>query len=55
MRAVEFETIPTVPTADEVLDRSLRRAADKKKQKINIDRANEEFVRAVASAIHYKL
>jgi len=52
---VEFETIPTVPTADEVLDRSLRRAAAKKKQKINIDRANEEFVRAVASAIHDKL
>ncbi len=52
---MEFETIPTVPTADEVLDRSLRRAAAKKKQKINIDRANEEFVRAVASAIHDKL
>ena len=52
---MEFETIPTVPTADEVLDRSLRRAAAKKKQKINVDRANEEFVRAVASAIHDKL
>ena len=52
---MEFETIPTVPTADEVLDRSLRRAAAKKKLKINIDRANEEFVRAVASSIHDKL
>jgi nucleolar GTP-binding protein len=52
---VEFETIPTVPTADEVLDRSLRRAAAKKKLKTNVDTANEEFVRAVASAIHDKL
>ncbi|WP_286681152.1 GTPase [Methanoculleus sp. DTU007] len=52
---MEFETIPTVPTADEVLDRSLRRAAAKKKLKTNVDRANEEFVRAVASAIHDKL
>ena len=52
---MEFETIPTVPTADEVLDRSLRRAAAKKKLKINIDTANEEFVRAGGSAIHDKL
>ncbi|WP_214021476.1 GTPase [Methanoculleus sp.] len=52
---MEFETIPTVPTADEVLDRSLRRAAAKKKLKTNVDTANEEFVRAVASAIHDKL
>jgi len=52
---VEFETIPTVPTADEVLDRSLRRAAAKKKLKTNVDSANEEFVRAVAKAIHDKL
>ncbi|WP_048113337.1 GTPase [Methanoculleus sp. MH98A] len=52
---MEFETIPTVPTADEVLDRSLRRAAAKKKLKTNVDTANEEFVRAVAKAIHDKL
>lgn len=52
---MEFETIPTVPTADEVLDRSLRRAAAKKKLKINVDRANEEFVRSVAKALHDKL
>ncbi len=52
---MEFETIPTVPTADELLDRSLRRAAAKKKLKINVDRANEEFVRAVAKAVHDKL
>jgi nucleolar GTP-binding protein len=52
---VEFETIPTVPTADELLDRSLRRAAAKRKLKTNVDSANEEFVRAVAKAIHDKL
>ena len=52
---MEFESIPTVPTADEVLDRSFRRAAAKKKLKSNADRANEEFVRSVASAIHDKL
>jgi len=52
---VEFETIPTVPTADEVLDRSFRRAAAKKKRKIDADRANEEFVRAVASSISDRL
>lgn len=52
---MEFETIPTVPTADELLDRSLRRAAAKKKLKINVDAANEEFVRAVAKALHDKL
>jgi len=52
---VEFETIPTIPTADEVIDRSFRRAAAKKKLKTNVDRANEEFVRAVTSAIHDKL
>ncbi len=52
---MEFETISTVPTADEVLDRSLRRAAAKRKLKTNVDSANEEFVRAVAKAIHDKL
>jgi nucleolar GTP-binding protein len=52
---VEFEHIPTVPTADEILDRSFRRAAKKMKEKINKDRANEEFVRAVGAAIHDRL
>lgn len=52
---MEFERLPTVPTADEILDRSLRRAAKKRKEKINKDRANEEFVRAVKSAIHDRL
>ena len=47
--------MPTVPTADEILDRSFRRAAKKRKEKINKDRANEEFVRAVGAAIHDRL
>lgn len=45
----------TVPTADEVLDRSFRRAARKMREKRNKDRANEEFVRAVSSAVHDRL
>ena len=52
---MEFEKIPTVPTAEEILDRSFRRAASKMKQKKNKDRANEEFVRAVSQAIHDRL
>ena len=52
---MEFEKIPTVPTADEMLDRSFRRAAKKMKEKTNKDRANEEFVRAVGAAVHDRL
>ena len=52
---MEFEKIPTVPTADEILDRSLRRAAKRMKEKKNKDRANEEFVRSVKSAVHDRL
>ena len=52
---MEFEKLPTVPTADEILDRSFRRAAKKRKEKLNKDRANEEFVRAVSHAIHDRL
>jgi len=47
--------MPTVPTADEILDRSFRRAAKKMKEKANKERANEEFVRAVGAAIHDRL
>ncbi|MCP1662087.1 MULTISPECIES: NOG1 family protein [unclassified Methanocalculus] len=50
-----FDTIPTVPTADEILDRSFRRAAKKMREKKNKDRANEEFVRAVTQAVHDRL
>ena len=52
---MEFEKMPTVPTADEILDRSFHRAAKKMKEKTNKERANEEFVRAVGAAVHDRL
>ncbi|MFA4861576.1 NOG1 family protein [Methanoregula sp.] len=52
---MEFEKMPTVPTADEILDRSFRRAAKKMKEKTKKGRANEEFVRAVGAAVHDRL
>jgi nucleolar GTP-binding protein len=52
---MEFERMPTVPTADEILDRSFRRAAKKMKEKDNKERANQEFVKAVGAAIHDRL
>ena len=52
---MQFDQIPTVPTADELLDRSLRRAAAAKREKRNKDRANEEFVRAIYSSVYDKL
>jgi nucleolar GTP-binding protein len=54
-RFVEFEKMPTVPTADEILDRSFRRAAKKMKEKDNKERANQDFVKAVGAAIHDKM
>jgi len=47
--------MPTVPTADEILDRSFRRAAKKMQEKTNKERANTEFVRAVGAAIHDRM
>nr|WP_320161788.1 GTPase [uncultured Methanoregula sp.] len=52
---MEFEKMPTVPTADELLDRSFRRAAKKMSEKNNKERANTEFVRAVGAAVHDRL
>jgi len=52
---MEFEKMPTVPTADEILDRSFRRAAKKMQEKTNKDRANTDFVKAVGAAIHDRL
>src|SRR5512138_2655146 len=52
---MEFEKMPTVPTADEILDRSFRRAAKKMAEKTNKERANTEFVRAVGAAIHDRM
>jgi nucleolar GTP-binding protein len=47
--------MPTVPTADEILDRSFRRAAKKMAEKNNKERANVDFVRAVGAAVHDRL
>ncbi|HII99553.1 MAG TPA: GTP-binding protein, partial [Methanoregula sp.] len=47
--------MPTVPTADEILDRSFRRAAKKMAEKNNKERANTDFVRAVGAAVHDRL
>ncbi|HWQ67706.1 MAG TPA: GTPase [Methanospirillum sp.] len=52
---MNFEKIPTVPTADEVLDRALRRAATKMREKKNKKRASEEFVQAAYLSVHDKL
>lgn len=52
---MNFEKIPTVPTADEVLDRALRRAAAKMREKTQKKRASEEFVRAAYLSVHDKL
>ncbi len=50
-----FEKVPTIPTAEEILDRSYRRAAAKKREKKNKKKANEEFVRAIYRSVHDKL
>ncbi|WP_373839833.1 NOG1 family protein [Methanospirillum sp.] len=52
---MSFEKIPTVPTADEVLDRALRRAAKKMREKSNKKRASVEFVEAAYLSVHDKL
>ena len=52
---MEFEHIPTIPTADELLERALKRAAAAKKEKRNKVRANEEFVRSVSKSLYDKL
>ncbi|MBN1432399.1 MAG: 50S ribosome-binding GTPase [Methanomicrobiaceae archaeon] len=52
---MEFEKIPTVPTAEEILDRSLGRASAAKKLKRNKDHVNEEFIRSVYSSVYDKL
>lgn len=52
---MDLEKIPTVPTADEVMDRSLRRAASKMKEKKNKERADREFIMAVGASLHDRL
>ncbi len=50
-----FDKIPTVLTADELLDRSFRRATKKMREKPDKRHANEDFVRAITQATHDKL
>lgn len=50
-----FDKIPTIPTADELLDRSFRRAAKKMSEKENKRYADIDFVRAITQATHDKL
>ncbi len=52
---MNLEKIPTVPTADEVLDRAFRRAAVKMREKKQKKRASEEFVKTVYLSVHDKL
>jgi nucleolar GTP-binding protein len=52
---MDFTQIPTVPTADELLDRSFRRAAKKMREKNGRGRIHEDFVRAITQAVHDKL
>jgi nucleolar GTP-binding protein len=52
---VDLEKIPTVPTADEVMDRALRKAASRMKEKRNRERADREFVMAIAASLHDRL
>jgi len=52
---MELEKIPTVPTADEIMDRSLRRAAARMKEKKNKERADREFVMAISASLHNRL
>jgi nucleolar GTP-binding protein len=55
LRDVELEKIPTVPTAEEILDRTFRRAATRMKEKKNKERADREFVMAIAASLHNRL
>ena len=62
---MELEKIPTVPTAEELLDRSFRRAAARMREKRGSPKmrgsrkgsahANEEFIRAVGASLHDRL
>ncbi|MDD1658606.1 MAG: 50S ribosome-binding GTPase [Methanomicrobiales archaeon] len=67
---MELEKIPTVPTAEELLDRSFRRAAARMREKRGSTQrggsrkgssrkgsshANEEFIRAVGASLHDRL
>jgi nucleolar GTP-binding protein len=52
---MEYEKIPTVPTADELLDRAFRKPALLKREKRNKKRGDEEFIRSVSKSLSDKL
>ena len=52
---MEYEDIPTILTADEMLDRAFRRPALDKREKRNKKRADEEFIRSISKSLNDKL
>lgn len=52
---MEYEDIPTILTADEMLDRAFRRPALDKREKRNKKRADEEFIRSISKSLSDKL
>ncbi|WP_245619046.1 hypothetical protein [Methanogenium cariaci] len=52
---MEYEKIPTILTADELLDRAFRKPAIAKHEKRNKKRADEEFIRSASKSLSDKL
>lgn len=52
---MEYEKIPTILTADEMLDRAFRKPALVKREKRNKKRADEEFIRSISKSLSDKL
>ncbi|MFA5396741.1 MAG: GTPase [Methanogenium sp.] len=52
---MEYEKIPTILTADEMLDRAFRKPALLKHEKRNKKRADEEFLRSASKSLSDKL
>jgi len=52
---MEYEKIPTILTADEMLDRAFRKPAIVKHEKRNKKRADEEFIRSASKSLSDKL
>lgn len=52
---MEYEDIPTILTADEMLDRAFRRPALDKREKRNKKRGDEEFLRSISKSLSDKL
>lgn len=52
---MEYEKIPTILTADELLDRAFRKPAVAKHEKRNKKRGDEEFIRSASKSLSDKL